>query len=58
MSVGVYALAEAVERGKVNIDAKGLVHLPPIDALDEEIEPRKTREAVFKHIGHLQLPTC
>ena len=23
---------------------KGLVHLPPINALDEEIEPRKTRE--------------
>lgn len=56
MSVGMYALAEAVERGKVNIDAKGLVHLPPINALDEEIEPRKTREAVFKHIGQVQLP--
>ncbi|WP_353506748.1 Tn3 family transposase [Variovorax sp. J31P179] len=56
MSVGMYALAEAVERGKVNIDAKGLVHLPPINALDEEIEPRKTREAVFKRIGRVQLP--
>jgi len=24
--------------------------------LDEEVEPRKTREAVFKHIGSVQLP--
>ncbi|CAN7750209.1 hypothetical protein LJR084_006820 [Variovorax sp. LjRoot84] len=56
MSVGVSALAEAVERGKVNIGADGLVHLPTVSALDEEVEPRKTREAVFKHIGHVQLP--
>jgi len=56
MSVGLYALAEAVERGKANIDAKGLVHVPPVNALDEAIEPRKTREAVFKHIGRVQLP--
>lgn len=36
--------------------ADKLLHLPPIRPLDEEVEPRKTREAVFKHIGSVQLP--
>ncbi|MEJ8852337.1 Tn3 family transposase [Variovorax rhizosphaerae] len=56
MSVCLSALAEAAERGHLEIGADRLLHLPPILPLDEEIEPRKTREAVFKHIGRVQLP--
>ncbi|MEO7056911.1 MAG: Tn3 family transposase [Caldimonas sp.] len=56
MSVGLSALAEAAARGRVEIGAGRLLHLPPIRPLDEDVEPRKTREAVFKHIGHVQLP--
>jgi TnpA family transposase len=56
MSVGLTALAEAASRGQIEIGADKLLHLPPIRPLDEEVEPRKTREAVFRHIGSVQLP--
>ena len=56
MSVGLSALAEAAGRGQIEIGADKLLHLPPIRPMDEEVEPRKTREAVFKHIGFVQLP--
>ena len=56
VSVGLSALAEAADRGSVGIGADALLHLPPIRPLDEGVEPRKTREAVFKQIGLVQLP--
>jgi TnpA family transposase len=56
VSVGLTALAEAAGRGQIEIGADKLLHLPPIRPMDEEVEPRKTREAVFKHIGPVQLP--
>ena len=56
VSVGLTALAEAADRGQIEIGADKLLHLPPIRPMDEEVEPRKTREAVFKHIGSVQLP--
>jgi len=56
VSVGLTALAEAAIRGQIEIGVDKLLHLPPIRPLDEEVEPRKTREAVFKHIGSVQLP--
>jgi TnpA family transposase len=56
VSVGLTALAEAAGRGQIEIGADKLLHLPPIRPLEEEVEPRKTREAVFKHIGSVQLP--
>jgi len=56
VSVGLSALGEAAERGPVVIGADKLLHIPPIVPMDEEVEPRKTREAVFKHIGSVQLP--
>ena len=56
VSVGPIALAEAAGRGQIEIGADKLLHLSPIRPLDEEVEPRKTREAVFKHIGSVQLP--
>ena len=56
VSVGLIALAEAAGRGQIEIGADKLLHLSPIRPLDEEVEPRKTREAVFKHIGSVQLP--
>ena len=56
VSVGLTALAEAAIRGQIEIGVDKLLHLPPIRPLDEEVEPRKTREAVFKQIGSVQLP--
>ena len=55
-SVGLTALPEAAGRGQMEIGADKLLHLPPIRPLDEEVEPCKTREAVFKDIGSVQLP--
>lgn len=45
VSVGLTALAEAAGRGQIEIGADKLLHLPPIRPFDEEVEPRKTREA-------------
>jgi hypothetical protein len=56
VSSGMIALAEAVDRGKVEIGADNLLHLPPLAAMPDDGEPRKTREAIFKHIGSVQLP--
>jgi TnpA family transposase len=56
VSAGMIALAEAVSRGKVEIGADGLLHLPALAALTDDGEPRKTREAIFKQIGSVQLP--
>lgn len=49
-------MAEAVQRGRVEIGADRLLHVPPLSALPDDIEPRKTREAVFQRIGDVQLP--
>jgi len=56
VSVGLCALAEAVRRGRIEIGADRLLHVPPLSALSDESEPRKTREAVFQRIGDVQLP--
>jgi hypothetical protein len=56
MSVGLSALAEAADRGHVEIGADKLLHLPPIRPLDEEVEPRKTREAVFNTSARCSYP--
>ena len=56
VSAGLSALAEAVQRGRVEIGADRLLHIPPLSALPDDIEPRKTREAVFQRIGDVQLP--
>lgn len=56
MSVGLSALAEAVAHGQIDIGADRQLDVPPIRPMDEEVEPRKTREAVFRHVGQVQLP--
>lgn len=56
VSAGLSALAEAVQRGRVEIGTDRLLHIPPLSALPDDIEPRKTREAVFQRIGDVQLP--
>jgi hypothetical protein len=48
VSVGLTALAEAAGRGQIEIGADELLHLPPIRPMDEEVEPRKTREGCLQ----------
>lgn len=57
IQVGLVALAKARQAGAVEIDDKGLIHLPKLVALlDEDNEPLKLRDAIFKDIGSVQLP--
>lgn len=53
---GMSAVAEAQRRGKVEIGADGMLHLPAITALADQSEPVRTRETIYKLIGSVQFP--
>ena len=50
------AVAEAQRRGKVEIGADGMLHLPAITALPDQAEPVRTRETIYNLIGSVQFP--
>ena len=50
------AVAEAQRRGKVEIGADGMLHLPAITALPDQGEPVRTRETIYNLIGSVQFP--
>ncbi|MEO7114220.1 MAG: Tn3 family transposase, partial [Caldimonas sp.] len=56
LAAGMSALAEAQRKGKVEIGADGMLHLPAIAALGDQTEPIRTREMIYKHIGTVQFP--
>jgi TnpA family transposase len=56
VSAGLYAVAEAVDRGRIEIGGDRLLHIPALGARSDDTEPRKTREAIFQRIGDVQLP--
>ena len=51
LMAGMSAVAEAQRRGKIEIGADGMLHLPAITALSDQSEPVRTREAIYKLIG-------
>ncbi|MCB2071152.1 MAG: Tn3 family transposase, partial [Ottowia sp.] len=53
---GMSAVAEAQRRGKFEIGADGMLHLPAIAALSDQSEPVRTRETIYKLIGSVQFP--
>ncbi|NML17305.1 Tn3 family transposase [Azohydromonas caseinilytica] len=53
---GMQALVLALRRGKVEIGADGMLHLPALAALPDDGEPVRTREALYRRIGDVQLP--
>ena len=53
---GMSAVAEAQRRGKIEIGADGMLHLPAITALPDQSEPVRTRETIYKLIGSVQFP--
>lgn len=53
---GMSAVAEAQRRGKIEIGADGMLHLPAITALSDQSEPVRTRETIYKLIGSVQFP--
>ena len=56
LKVGVTAVSEACAQGKVSIGTDGMLHLPPVSALPDDLDPRKTRDHIYKLIGRVQLP--
>jgi hypothetical protein len=56
LMAGMSAVAEAQRRGRVEIGADGMLHLPAISALDDQAEPVRTRETIYKLIGSVQFP--
>jgi len=53
---GSAAVRDALDRGKVEISADGMLRLPAITALPEKSEPVRVRETVYKLIGNVQFP--
>ena len=53
---GVEAVAEAHRLGRVEIGANGMLHLPAITPLPDQLEPVRTRDTIYKVIGTVQLP--
>lgn len=51
---GISAVAEVQRRGKIEIGADGMLHLPPIAALADQAEPVRTRKTIYKLIGSVQ----
>lgn len=56
IQAGLAAVAEAKEKGMLAIDAQGILHLPALEALSNEIDPKRTRDLMYKQIGDVQFP--
>ena len=56
LMAGVAAVEEAQRRGKVEIGADGMPHLPAIAAMADRGEPARTRESIYSLIGNVQFP--
>ena len=56
IDAGLQSVAEAKELGKLDIDEHGDLHLPALEALPDEPEARRTRDAISTAIGAVQLP--
>jgi TnpA family transposase len=56
LKAGLEAVNEAVKDGAATIDAQGLLHLPAITPLPEEVEPERLKATIFNRIGNVQLP--
>lgn len=51
LRAGVAAVAEASAQGKIEIGDDGMLHLPAIVPLEQDDEPRRTRDLIYKTIG-------
>ena len=56
LAAGVAAVGEACEKGALEIDPDGMLHLPAVTALPDEGEPRRLRELIYRKIGDVQFP--
>lgn len=56
IKAGLTAVDEARKAGKVDIGSDGMLHLSALASLPDDVEPKHTRDRVFKQIGEVQLP--
>jgi TnpA family transposase len=56
IEAGIAAVSEAKKKGKLEIDAQGMLHLPKLEALELDFDPKRTAQALFKEIGAVQFP--
>ncbi|MFA7269579.1 MAG: Tn3 family transposase [Sterolibacterium sp.] len=56
IKAGLTAVNEAREAGKIDIGSDGMLHLSALASLPDDIDPKHTRDRVFKQIGDIQLP--
>lgn len=56
IEAGLQAVAQAKTHGLLTIDPQGALHLPALRALPEDIDPKRTRDLMFKEIGDVQFP--
>ncbi|MDZ5454945.1 Tn3 family transposase [Azohydromonas lata] len=53
---GLWGVVGAIRRGQVEIGRDGMLHLSKLAAMPNDREPRRTREAIYRSIGAVQLP--
>lgn len=56
LDAGIKAVAEAKSQGKLEIDEQGELHLPALEALEFDFDPKKIRDLFYKEIGDVQMP--
>jgi TnpA family transposase len=56
LEANLQALAEAIKAGVATIDDSGILHLPALRELEQEVEPEQLRDLIFKKIGDVQFP--
>lgn len=56
IEAGLAAVAEAKEKAALEIGDDGFLHLPALEALPDEVTPKRTVELMFNQIGDVQLP--
>jgi TnpA family transposase len=56
IEAGLAAVVEAKNDGAVSIDAQGMLRLPAMDPLPDEVEPQRLRDLIYRQIGSVQFP--
>lgn len=56
IKAGLASAAAAHRDGSVTIDAQGMLRLPALEPLPDELEPKRVRDLLFREIGDVQFP--
>ena len=53
---GLKRLGVAKRAGKIEVDEQGVIHLPALEAMELEFDPKKVRSLLYEEIGDVQFP--